>query len=419
MFNTVGLVLVVALGASEKPKRLAIICPGAGDPAETVQFPDGTTTTNKVHWQDVDDGDIDGDGKQDMKGQALTDEEGNEVVCWCLQASPKHGQMIYCLKISRAGKKEFFGGCFFPEGHNGLMCPGARPSRKGPTFVKIGEVEQINIEEHPPKYPCPPGKDQPEIKDYHFEKHADGTCESAKSIGKWVCEGHRWFYRSKEVEGSNKKYPCPDAPGGVVLPVVADAGNYQGSAATCVGVQGAGGLWSFRVAADVGFDLSVMPGDKVWIGASRVTDATVTGFAATVAGGAWYVSDVDPDGVEFTAGAPSQFVGLDSFELTSTGAGGWGTWTYEGSTWAHGGPTWGPREAILRWDVDLNGVVELTDPIRVLGWLFTGGPAPVCPSSADWNDDGAVDLSDVVSVLGFLYLGHEGPDPAYVAGCEG
>ena len=62
-----------------------------------------------------------------------------------------------------------------------------------------------------------------------------------------------------------------------------------------------------------------------------------------------------------------------------------------------------------RADVDASGLVELTDPVRTLGWLFLGGDEPACLDAADVNDDGNVELSDAVYALNWLFLGGAAP----------
>lgn len=63
----------------------------------------------------------------------------------------------------------------------------------------------------------------------------------------------------------------------------------------------------------------------------------------------------------------------------------------------------------LRGDVDGNGVVEITDAVNLLNFLFLGGRAPNCLDAADFQDRGHVDISDAISVLGFLFLGGTAP----------
>jgi hypothetical protein len=62
-----------------------------------------------------------------------------------------------------------------------------------------------------------------------------------------------------------------------------------------------------------------------------------------------------------------------------------------------------------RGDVDVNGSLEITDAIKVLGYLFLGEGAPTCLDAADNDDDGTVNITDAVYSLSFLFLG--GPAP--------
>jgi len=64
--------------------------------------------------------------------------------------------------------------------------------------------------------------------------------------------------------------------------------------------------------------------------------------------------------------------------------------------------------------------VEITDAILVLGRLFLGEAEVPCLDAADANDDGEVDISDPVAILGYLFTGgtplpppqpEPGPDP--------
>jgi hypothetical protein len=63
-----------------------------------------------------------------------------------------------------------------------------------------------------------------------------------------------------------------------------------------------------------------------------------------------------------------------------------------------------------RAEVTGDGAVDISDPVRILGWLFSGQSEPSCLDAADANDDGRADISDPVYILGFLFLG--GPAPA-------
>ncbi len=63
----------------------------------------------------------------------------------------------------------------------------------------------------------------------------------------------------------------------------------------------------------------------------------------------------------------------------------------------------------LRGDADGNREVDITDAIRILNYLFTGGTPPVCMDAADVNDRGSVDISGAIAILGYLFLGAASP----------
>jgi hypothetical protein len=56
---------------------------------------------------------------------------------------------------------------------------------------------------------------------------------------------------------------------------------------------------------------------------------------------------------------------------------------------------YGPH-LFLRGDPNDDGVVDISDPIFLLQYLFQGGPASSCEKSGDSNDDGALDISDAI-----------------------
>lgn len=69
----------------------------------------------------------------------------------------------------------------------------------------------------------------------------------------------------------------------------------------------------------------------------------------------------------------------------------------------------GPR--FHRGDADNNGQLQLTDAVRILGFLFLGQAAPTCIDAADADDNGQLQLTDAVRVLGYLFLGQAPPSP--------
>jgi hypothetical protein len=66
-----------------------------------------------------------------------------------------------------------------------------------------------------------------------------------------------------------------------------------------------------------------------------------------------------------------------------------------------------------RGDADSSGTLEITDPIKILGFLFLGTEEPSCLATADVNDDDVVNVSDPIHLLGFLFLGTPPPPEPY------
>jgi len=69
----------------------------------------------------------------------------------------------------------------------------------------------------------------------------------------------------------------------------------------------------------------------------------------------------------------------------------------------------GPHDAtFIRGDANMDGSLNIADPISILALLFPGGSAPYCRDAADGNDDGQVDVSDPISILDSLFLSGRG-----------
>ena len=89
------------------------------------------------------------------------------------------------------------------------------------------------------------------------------------------------------------------------------------------------------------------------------------------------------------------------------------------------------RVALENGDSNGDWTLDLSDGIHLLGWLYSGGPAPAplacgagVPSrqNGDTNGDGDIDVSDVIVVFTHLFLGGSGPveiDCTGEAGLEG
>ncbi len=63
----------------------------------------------------------------------------------------------------------------------------------------------------------------------------------------------------------------------------------------------------------------------------------------------------------------------------------------------------------IRGDANNDGVVDLSDSVFVLGYLFGSDAAePACADAADANDSGSLDISDSIYLLNFLFNGGPG-----------
>lgn len=63
-----------------------------------------------------------------------------------------------------------------------------------------------------------------------------------------------------------------------------------------------------------------------------------------------------------------------------------------------------------RGDANLDGAIDVADPVFILGYLFVSGPAPACREAADVDSDDAETIGDAIYLLGHLF--DEGPPPA-------
>jgi len=78
-----------------------------------------------------------------------------------------------------------------------------------------------------------------------------------------------------------------------------------------------------------------------------------------------------------------------------------------------------PGVPFRRGEANADGLVDLSDAISVLRWLFSEGMEMSCLEAADGNDDGRVDLSDPVWLLRHLFLGAPPPyDPFLSCGVD-
>jgi len=73
----------------------------------------------------------------------------------------------------------------------------------------------------------------------------------------------------------------------------------------------------------------------------------------------------------------------------------------------------------VRGDSTRDGVLDVSDAVRVLNWLFLGSAALACLDAGDGDDDGTITVADAVLVLAFLYRGGPAPEaPFPMAGAD-
>jgi hypothetical protein len=79
----------------------------------------------------------------------------------------------------------------------------------------------------------------------------------------------------------------------------------------------------------------------------------------------------------------------------------------------------GDTMPFVRGDSNRDDVVNISDAVHTLGFLFLGGTQSVCPDAADTNDDGRLDISDPIGTLQFLFLGASAPpEPSGTPGSD-
>jgi hypothetical protein len=71
---------------------------------------------------------------------------------------------------------------------------------------------------------------------------------------------------------------------------------------------------------------------------------------------------------------------------------------------------WVRSNSFRRGHFEAPFILTISDPLRVILYLFGGGVAPECQDSVDSNDDGLINLSDPVLVLTYLFA--SGPQPS-------
>ena len=84
-----------------------------------------------------------------------------------------------------------------------------------------------------------------------------------------------------------------------------------------------------------------------------------------------------------------------------------------------------------RGDHDGSGVLDITDAINLLGFIFLGTTPPICGDASDADNRGVLDITHALDALGFIFLGsfpmeetlpgpiNCGPDPTVILDPDG
>jgi hypothetical protein len=56
-------------------------------------------------------------------------------------------------------------------------------------------------------------------------------------------------------------------------------------------------------------------------------------------------------------------------------------------------------------DSDASGAVDIDDAVYVIGYIFSGGPAPLPIEAGDADCSGGVDIDDVVWLISYIFSG--------------
>ena len=67
----------------------------------------------------------------------------------------------------------------------------------------------------------------------------------------------------------------------------------------------------------------------------------------------------------------------------------------------------------MRGDANFDGVVNISDVIFTLSFLFVGGPVPLCDDAADADDNGRLDITEAIRTLNSLFLGAQMLPPPF------
>jgi hypothetical protein len=71
------------------------------------------------------------------------------------------------------------------------------------------------------------------------------------------------------------------------------------------------------------------------------------------------------------------------------------------------------QSSFVRGDCNVDQNIDISDPVFLLGVLFSGATPSSCADACDGNDDGNLDIADAVFGLSFLFSGGAAPAAPY------
>lgn len=118
----------------------------------------------------------------------------------------------------------------------------------------------------------------------------------------------------------------------------------------------------------------------------------------------------------FGAGVSMELIDLSTLDINTPGAWEAATDTFglgDFGTPGSGPVPPGPGADFIRGEVNLDGVIDISDPITILEAMFGTGGALPCEDAADFDDDGSIGVADVIFGLGTIFLGNPLPPEPY------
>lgn len=374
-------------------------CPPAGDPYDYEKCYDERGNPKPGYPKKIprpfDGGeDVNDDGKKDRKGSTRSDLAGNKIECWCLQKSDKTPQQFaYAFVPAGTNERRWFGGCYFPNGNNNVICKGEIETN-GPNKGKVKEytsVCQDNIDWGPRRNDPPTGK-----KDLHFKYYNSGDnkgkVQKFKTEGTWEPDGTGPDGKPKYKYKETKRTECPITPPPAtpqeLLVATLEPGEIEEGFAlgfggtdapnfTVLSVPETAPFWEFHalLPTDRGFlddvpdvwtaiETEIHPGDEFTLTGSGFQAVWMSDEMKSAERGGWVLSEVDDEHATFVAtthAQPETGYPFGSFFVHSEAKAGTIRWAYMGEEIGVTGEMTGPAGETID---DIDPVDPPDDPIR-------------------------------------------------------